>query len=76
MQRTDELADLGKFDDAISGDLRDRYTGMAIIRRQQPVQCLGGDSNMPRDETKHVFMVYRHEEIELVLRRRALAMQT
>jgi cytochrome P450 len=68
MQLSDDLKDLGKFDDAISGDMRDPYSDMARTRRQHPVQVLGAASGMPHDETKPLVMVYRHDEIEQVLR--------
>jgi cytochrome P450 len=68
MQLSDDLKDLGRFDDAISGDMRDPYSDMANTRRQSPVQVLGAASGMPHDETKPVVMVYRHDEIEQVLR--------
>jgi cytochrome P450 len=68
MQLSDDLKDLGKFDDAISGDMRDPYSDLAATRRQHPVQVLGAASGMPHDESKPVVMVYRHDEIEQVLR--------
>src|SRR5262245_47131092 len=68
MQLSDDLKDLGKFDDAISGDMRDPYSDMAKTRRQHPVQVIGAASGMPHDETKPVVMVYRYDEIEQVLR--------
>jgi cytochrome P450 len=67
MQLFDDLEDFGSFDDAVSGDVRDPYTGLAAMRRSNPVQRLDM-SGMPHEESKPVFMVYRHEEIEQVLR--------
>ncbi len=67
MQLFDDLEEFGKFDDAVSGDVRDPYTGLAQVRRQGPVQRLDM-SGMPHDESKPVFLVYRHDEIAQVLR--------
>jgi cytochrome P450 len=63
----DDLEDFGKFDDVVSGDVRDPYTGLAQMRREQPVQRLD-TSTMPHEESKPVFMVYRHEEVAQMLR--------
>jgi cytochrome P450 len=63
----DDLEDFGKFDDVISGDVRDPYSGLAVMRREQPVQRLD-TSTMPHEESKPVFMVYRHEEVAQMLR--------
>jgi cytochrome P450 len=63
----DDLEDFGKFDDAVSGDVRDPYSGLALMRREQPVQRLD-TSTMPHEESKPVFMVYRHEEVQQILR--------
>jgi cytochrome P450 len=63
----DDLEDFGKFDDVVSGDVRDPYTGLALMRREQPVQRLD-TSTMPHEESKPVFMVYRHEEVAQMLR--------
>jgi len=63
----DDLEDFGKFDDVVSGDVRDPYTGLALMRREQPVQRLD-TSTMPHEESKPVFMVYRHEEVQQMLR--------
>jgi len=67
VQLFDDLEEFGKFDDAVSGDVRDPYTGLAQVRRQGPVQRLDM-SGMPHDESKPVFLVYRHDEIAQVLR--------
>ncbi|BBY07619.1 cytochrome P450 [Mycobacterium noviomagense] len=67
MDLFDDLEDFGKFDDVVSGDVRDPYTGLALMRREQPVQRLD-TSTMPHEESKPVFMVYRHEEVQQMLR--------
>ena len=67
MQLFDDLEDFGSFDDAVSGDVRDPYTELARMRREEPVQRLDM-SGMPHEESKPVFMVYRHDEIAQVLR--------
>jgi cytochrome P450 len=59
--------ELGLFDDAVAGDVRDPYPELAEARRAHPVQCLDS-SLMPHDEGQQVFFVYRHEDIALVLR--------
>jgi len=67
VQLFDDLEDFGSFDDAVSGDVRDPYTGLAAMRRLNPIQRLD-TSGMPHEQSKPVFMVYRHDEIEQVLR--------
>jgi len=67
LQLFDDLEDFGSFDDAVSGDVRDPYTGLALMRRTQPVQRLDM-SGMPHEQSKPVFMVYRYDEIVEVLR--------
>lgn len=67
MELFDDLEDFGKFDDVVSGDVRDPYTGLAQMRREQPVQRLD-TSTMPHEQSKPVFMVYRHEEVAQMLR--------
>jgi cytochrome P450 len=59
--------ELGLFDDAIAGDVRDPYPELAEARRQHPVQKLDS-SLMPHEEGQEVFFVYRHEDIAQVLR--------
>jgi cytochrome P450 len=66
VQLFDDLDDFGSFDDAVSGDVRDPYTGLAQMRRLTPVQRLDV-SGMPHEASKPVFMVYRHDEIAEVL---------
>ena len=67
MQLFDDLEDFGSFDDAVAGDVRDPYTELARMRREQPVQRLDM-SGMPHEESKPVFMVYRYDDISQVLR--------
>jgi cytochrome P450 len=67
MQLFDDLEDFGAFDAAVAGDIRDPYTELGRMRREQPVQRLDM-SAMPHDEAKPVFFVYRHDEIMQVLR--------
>jgi cytochrome P450 len=67
MQLFDDLEDFGSFDDAVSGDVRDPYTELARLRREEPVQRIDM-SGMPHEESKPVFMVYRHEEVAQMLR--------
>lgn len=66
-QLFDDLEDFGAFDDAVSGDVRDPYTELARLRREEPVQRLD-TSGMPHEETKPVFIVYRYEEAQQLLR--------
>jgi cytochrome P450 len=67
LQLFDDLEDFGSFDDAVSGDVRDPYTGLAAVRRLGAVQRLDA-SGMPHDEAKPVFFVYRYDEIAQVLK--------
>jgi cytochrome P450 len=67
MQLFDDLEDFGTFDDAVSGDVRDPYTDLARMRREEPVQRLDM-SAMPHEESKPVFMVYRYEDVAQVFR--------
>ena len=67
MQLFDDLEDFGAFDAAVAGDVRDPYTELGRMRREQPVQRLDM-SAMPHDEAKPVFFVYRYDEIVQVLR--------
>ncbi|TVS87441.1 cytochrome P450 [Mycobacterium helveticum] len=63
----DDLDDFGAFDDAVSGDVRDPYTELARLRREEPIQRLDV-SGMPHEESKPVFIVYRYEEAQQMLR--------
>jgi cytochrome P450 len=67
MQLFDDLEDFGSFDDVVSGDMRDPYTQLARNRHDDPVQRIDM-SLMPHEESKPVFMVYRHEDIAQMLR--------
>jgi cytochrome P450 len=67
MQLFDDLEGFGAFDDAVSGDVRDPYTELARIRREQPVQRLDF-SGMPHEESKPVFIVHRYDDVAEVLR--------
>lgn len=67
MQLFDDLEDFGSFDDVVSGDVRDPYTELARLRREEPVQRLDM-SGMPHDQSKPVFIVYRFEEVQQMLR--------
>lgn len=67
MQLFDDLEDFGSFDDVVSGDVRDPYTELARLRREEPVQRIDF-SGMPHEESKPVFIVYRHEEVQQMLR--------
>ena len=67
MQLFDDLEDFGAFDDVVSGDVRDPYTELARLRREEPVQRID-ISGMPHEESKPVFMVYRHEDVIKMLR--------
>lgn len=66
-QLFDDLEDFGAFDDAVSGDVRDPYTELARLRREEPIQRLD-TSGMPHEESKPVFIVYRHEDAQQMLR--------
>lgn len=59
--------ELGLFDDAIAGDVRDPYPELAEARRATPVQQLDS-SLMPHEEGQEVFFLYRHDDIAQVLR--------
>lgn len=66
----DEVTDsdeLGLFDDAVAGDVRDPYPELAEARRANPIQKLDS-SLMPHEEGQDVFFIYRHEDITQVLR--------
>jgi cytochrome P450 len=67
MQLFDDLEDFGSFDDVVTGDVRDPYTELARLRREEPVQRIDM-SGMPHEESKPVFIVYRYEEVQQMLR--------
>jgi cytochrome P450 len=60
-------SDFEVFDDAVAGDSRDPYPELALARSAHPVQRLDM-SNMPHDEAKPVFFVYRYDDVLEVLR--------
>ena len=67
-QLFDDLEDFGSFDDAISGDVRDPYTELARLRREEPVQRLEMSGALPHEERLPMFIVYRHEDVQQMLR--------
>jgi cytochrome P450 len=67
VQLFDDLEDFGAFDDVVSGNVRDPYTELARIRREEPIQRIDM-SGMPGEEGKPVFIVYRHEDVAEMLR--------
>ncbi|MDT3440870.1 MULTISPECIES: cytochrome P450 [unclassified Pseudofrankia] len=67
MQLYDDLEDFGSFDDAVAGDVRDPYPELARMWRDEPVQRLDM-SDMPHDDAKPIFFVYRYDDVARVLR--------
>ncbi len=67
-QLFDDLEDFGAFDDAVSGDVRDPYTGAgpAAARRARPAARHLRRCRATR--RKPVFIVYRYEEVQQMLR--------
>lgn len=63
----DDLEDFGAFDDVVSGNVRDPYPELARLRREEPIQRIDV-SAMPGEEGKPVFIVYRYEEAQQMLR--------
>ena len=55
------------FDDAVAGDARDPYPELALARNAHPVQRLEM-SDMPHDQARPVFFVYRYDDVLEVLR--------
>ena len=51
----------------MSGDVRDPYTELARLRREEPVQRIE-IPGMPGEEGKPIFMVYRYEDAQQMLR--------
>ena len=51
-QLFDDLEDFGAFDDAVSGDVRDPYTELARLRREEPVQRLDMSGACPHEESQ------------------------
>ncbi|WKG01775.1 cytochrome P450 [Mycolicibacterium sp. HK-90] len=66
-QLFDDLEDFGSFDDAVSGDVRDPYPELARLRREEPIQRIDM-SAMPGEQGKPVFIVYRYEDAQQMLR--------
>src|SRR6201994_2920923 len=67
-QLFDDLDDFSAFDDAISGDVRDPYTELARLRSEEPVQRLEMSGALPHEEGLPMFIVYRHEDVQQMLR--------
>src|ERR1700755_3303538 len=67
-QLFDDLEDFGSFDDAISGDVRAPYPELARIRREEPGHQLETSGALPHEESLPMFIVYRHEDIQQMLR--------
>ena len=67
MELFDDLEDFGSFDDFVSGNVRDPYTELARLRRDEPVQRID-IPGMPGEEGKPIFMVYRYEDAQQMLR--------
>ena len=63
----DDLEDFGSFDDAISGDVRDPYTELARLRREEPVQRIECP-RCPARKASPMFIVYRYEDAQQMLR--------
>lgn len=63
----EELEDFASFDDVVSGDVRDPYPELARQRHDTPIQRIDM-SAMPGEEGKPVFIVYRHEDIQTMLK--------
>src|SRR3984893_3888808 len=67
MELFDDLEDFGSFDDFVSGNVRDPYTELARLRRKEPVQRID-IPGMPGEEGKPIFMAYRYEDAQQMLR--------
>lgn len=67
MQLFDDLEDFGEFDDFVSGDVRDPYTELNRLRREEPVQKIE-IPGMPGQEGKPIVMVYRYDEAQQMLK--------
>ncbi|GFG55633.1 cytochrome P450 [Mycolicibacterium agri] len=67
MHLFEDLADFGEFDDFVSGDVRDPYTELARLRREEPVQKIE-IPGIPGQEGKPIVMVYRYENAQQMLR--------
>jgi cytochrome P450 len=67
VQLFEDLEAFGEFDDFVSGDVRDPYTELNRLRREEPVQKIE-IPGIPGEEGKPIFMVYRYEEAQQMLR--------
>ena len=67
MQLFDDLEDFGEFDDFVAGDVRDPHTELGRLRREEPIQRIE-IPGLPGEEGKPIFMVYRYEEAQQLLR--------
>ncbi|MGV0851058.1 cytochrome P450 [Mycolicibacterium phlei] len=63
----EDIEDFGEFDDFVSGDVRDPYTELARLCREEPVQKIE-IPGIPGEEGKPIFMVYRYDEVQQMLR--------
>lgn len=63
----DALEDFAAFDDVVSGNVRDPYPELANQRHETPIHRIE-TSMLPGEEGKPVFIVYRHEDIQTMLR--------
>jgi cytochrome P450 len=64
----DDLEDFGAFDAAISGGVRDPFPEFTRMRSEEPIQRIDMPSMLPGEEGKPVFIVYRYEEAQQMLR--------
>ncbi|MCV7151688.1 cytochrome P450 [Mycolicibacterium pyrenivorans] len=63
----DDLSDAWAFDEAVSGNVRNPYPEFERFRAEEPVQRIDL-SVMPGEEGKPLFVVYRFEEAQQLLR--------
>lgn len=63
----DDLEDFAAFDDAVSGNVRDPYPELLQTARDTPIQRVE-TSLIPGEEGKPFFIVYRHEDIQTMLK--------
>ena len=64
----DDLEDFGSFDDAISGDVRDPYPELARTSPRRAGPATRHVRAMPAKKAKPMFIVYRHEDVQQMLR--------
>jgi cytochrome P450 len=62
-----DLEEFAAFDDVVSGNVRDPYPELAQRARDTPIQRVE-TSAIPGEEGKPFFIVYRHEDIQTMLR--------